>query len=114
MDTVCETTDAPIPVDRPPPGFQQFLWPREEWSLGSDPSLFDFAKELPGWFPWAHGGQPVDPPSQPVSPILQSSLADSVITNVGLSREESNTPSEAVVTIHTIGDALPVGTDSMR
>ena len=112
MDTVCATTDAPIPVVRPPPGFWQFSWPREEWRPGGDPSLFDFAKELPGWFPWGYGGQPVDPPTLPVSPILQSSLDDSVIANVGSSREESNTPAEAVIATQTVGDALPVRTDS--
>ena len=112
MDTLCATTDAPIPVVRPPPGFWQFSWPREEWGPGGDPSLFDFAKELPDWFPWGYGGQPVDPPSLPVSPILQSSLDNSFIVNVGSSREESNTPSEAVIATQTVGDALPVGTDS--
>ena len=113
MDIVCATTDAPIPVVRHPPGFRQFSWPREEWGPGGDPSLFDFAKELPGWFSWGYGGQPVDPPSLPVSPILQSSLDDSVIANVGSSREESNTPSEAVIATQTVRNALPVGMDSV-
>ena len=112
MDTVCAMTGAHIPVIRPPPGFRQFSWPREEWGLGGDPSLFDFAKELPGWFPWVYGGQLVDPPSLPVSPILQSSLDDSVVANVGSSREKSNTPSEAVVATQTVRDTLPIGTDS--
>ena len=110
MVTVCATPNAPIPVVRPAPGFRQFSWPRDEWGLGGDPSLFDFAKELPGWFPWGYGGQPVDLPSLPVSPILQGSLDDSVITNVGSSREESNTQSEAVVATQTVGDALLVET----
>ena len=55
MDTGCATTDTPAPIIRPPPGFQQFSWPREEWNIGGDPSLFNFAKELPGWFPWLYG-----------------------------------------------------------
>ena len=113
MDTVCATTNITAPVVRPPPGFRQFSWPREEWSGGVEPSLFDFAKELPGWFPWRNGGQLVDPPSLPVSPILQSSLDDSVIANVGSSREENDTPSEAVVVTQPVGDALPVETESM-
>ena len=75
--------------------------------------MFDFAKELPGWFPWRYGNQPVDPPSLPVSPILQSSVDDSVIANVGSSREESIIPSETVIDTQSVGDALPVKTDSM-
>ena len=102
----------PIPVVRPPPGFLQFSWPREEWGLDGDPSLFNFSKELPGWFPWGYGGQSVDPPLLPVSPILPSSLDDSVVTNLGSSREESNTPSEAVIATQTVGHALPVGMGS--
>ena len=58
------------------------------------------------------GGQSVDLPSRPVSPMLQDSLDDLVVADVGSSREESNTPSEAVVDTHTVGDALPVGMDS--
>ena len=77
-----------------------------------DPSLFNFSKELPSWFPWGYGGQSVDPPSLPISPILQDSLDDSVVANVGSSREESSTPSEAVIATQTVVDALPVGMDS--
>ena len=105
-------TDVPIPVLRPPPGCWQLSWPREECGSDGDPSLFNFSKELPGWFPWGYGGQSVDPPSLPISPILQNSLDDSVLANVGSSREESNTPSEAVIATHTVVDALPVGMDS--
>ena len=71
MDIVSAETDVPIPVLRPPPGFRQFSWPRDEWGLDGDPSLFNFSKELPGWFLWGYGGQSVDPPSLPISPILQ-------------------------------------------
>ena len=89
MDTVCATTDITAPIVRPPPGFRQF-------------------SGLPGWFPWRYGEQPVDQTSLPVSPILQGSLDDSVIANVG----SSNTPSETVVVTQPVGDALPVETDS--
>ena len=82
MDTIGATTDISAPIVRPPLGFRQFSWPREEWSVDGKPSLFDFAKELPGWFPWRYGEQPVDPPSLPVSPIPPGSLDDSVIANV--------------------------------
>ena len=91
---------------------RQFSWPREKWSVGGETSLFDFAAGLPGWFPWSYGEQPVDPPSLPVSPILQSGLDDSVITNVGSSRKESNTPSDTVVVTQPVGDTLLVETDS--
>ena len=40
MDIVSATTDVPIAVVRPPPGFRQFSWPREEWGPDGDPSLF--------------------------------------------------------------------------
>ena len=56
MDTGGVMTVMPTPIVPPPPGFQQFSWPREEWSVGGDASLFDFAKELPGWFPWSFVG----------------------------------------------------------
>ena len=75
--------------------------------------MFDFAKGIPGWFPWRYGEQPVDPHSLPVRPILQGSLDDSVIANVGSSREESNTPFETVVVTKPVGDALRVETSSM-
>ena len=83
MDIVRAETDLPIPVIRPPPGFRKFSWPREEWGPDGDLPLFSFSKELPGWFPWGYGGQSVDPPSLPISPILQNSLDDSVVANVG-------------------------------
>ena len=69
MDTGCATEDITAPVVPPPPGFRQFSWPREEWRLGGEQSLF----------PWRYGEQPVDPPSLTVSPIFQGSLDDSVI-----------------------------------
>ena len=77
-----------------------------------DLSLFDFSKELLSWFPWGYRGQSVYPPSLPISPILQNSLSDSVIANVGSSREESNTPSETVIATQTVVEALPFGMDS--
>ena len=85
MNIVSATTDAPMPVVRPPPGFGS--------SHGHERSGGQMLTRLclTGWCPWVYGGQPVDPPSLPVSPILQSSLNDSVIANEGSSREESNT-----------------------
>ena len=85
MDIVSAETDVPIPVLRPPPGFLPFSWTREDWGPNGDLSLFNFSRELPGWFPWGYGGQSVDPPSLPISPILQDSLDDSVVANVGSS-----------------------------
>ena len=111
MDTVCATNDITAPIVQPPPGFRQFSWPREEWSVGGEPSLFDFAKGLPGWFPWIYGEQPVDLLSLPVLPILPGSWDDSVIA-VESSREESNTLSETVVVTQPVGDALRVEMDS--
>ena len=111
MDPDGATEDITTTVVPPPPGFRQFSWPREEWSVGSEQSLLDFAKGLPGWFPWRYGEQPVDPPSLPLSPILQESLDDSVIANVGSSRDESSAPSETVVITQPVGDALRVETN---
>ena len=93
MDIVSVETDVPNSVLRPPPGFRPFSWPWEKRGTDGDPSLFNFSKELPGWFPWGYGGQSVDPPSLPISPIIQDSLDDSVVVNVGSSREEPSTPS---------------------
>ena len=115
MDIMNAEPDVPEPdraVLRPPPQFRKFSLPRKEWGPDGDPSLFDFSKELPGWFPWGYRGQVVDPPSLPISPILQNSLDDSVVANVGSSMEESNTPSEAVIATQTVVDAFPVGMDA--
>ena len=80
--------------------------------MGGDPSLFNFAKELPGWFPWSFGGLPVDLPSLPVSPIIPDSLDDSVTANMGSSREESNTLLEVVVVAPSVGDVILDVTDA--
>ena len=77
-----------------------------EWAPDGDPSLFEFSRELTGWLPWKYRGQSVH---LPISPVLRDSLDDSVATNVGSSREESNTTSEAVVPAPTVVDAFPVG-----
>ena len=106
------TMDTPNPIISPPPGFQQFSLPWEDWAVGGDPLLFNFAKELPGWFPWSLGGLSVDLPPLPVSPILPDSLDDSVTANMGSSREESNTPSEIVVVAPSVGDVIPDVTDA--
>ena len=45
MDTVEQTTDAadtPPTSIPPPPGFSQFSWPYEDWSVGDGQSLFTF------------------------------------------------------------------------
>ena len=49
MDTLggtTDTTDTPATIIPPPPGFQQFSWPSEDWRVGDEPSLFTFTKEL--------------------------------------------------------------------
>ena len=69
MDSVEAVLGVPVPVLRPP-GFENFSWPREEWGPDGDPLLFDFSRELPGWFPWQYRGQSVDPTSLPISPVL--------------------------------------------
>ena len=111
MDISIAEPDVPIPVLQPPPGFLHFSWPWEEWGPDGDPSLFDFSKELPGWFPWGYRGQSVDPPSLPISPIIHDSLDDSVVANVGSSRDESNTRSEANNVPKTVVEAMPLGMD---
>ena len=112
MDSVEEVLDKPVPVIRPPPGFQSFSWPREEWSMDGGASLFDFSRELPGWLSGGYDDQSVDPPSLPISLVLRDSLDDSVAANVGSSREDSNTISEDVVAAPTVMKTLPVETDS--
>ena len=112
MDTIGAATELSGPIVPPPLGFRQFSWPREKWSVGGEPSLFDFAMGLPGWLPWCYGIQPVNPPSLPVSPVLQGGLDDSVIANEGSSREESNITSHTIVVAQAVGDALLVEMDS--
>ena len=66
IDTVRGTTDAtdtPSTIIPPPPGFSQFSWPYEDWSVGDEPSLSTFTKALPGWFPGIAGGLLVDMPA---------------------------------------------------
>ena len=53
---------------------------------------------------WSASALMVDLPPLPVSPIIPDSLDDSVIANMGSSREESNTPSEVVVVAPSVGD----------
>ena len=100
MDTGGAMTDTLAPIIPPAPGFRKFSWPREEWKVDGDPSLFNLTKELPGWFPWSSRVLPVD---LPLSPIVPDSLDDSVIANMGSSREKSNTRSEVVV-VPPVGD----------
>ena len=101
-----DTTDMPAPIIPPLPGFRQFSWPYEDWSVGDDPSLFTFTTELSGWFPGNSGGLLVDMPSLPLSPIVPDSLDDSVTANMGSSREKSITPSEVVVIGPPVRSAL--------
>ena len=44
-------TDVSAPIVPPPLGFCQFSWPREDWQVGGDSSLFTVDEELPGWPP---------------------------------------------------------------
>ena len=41
MDSVEAVIDVPVPVLRPPPGFERFSWPWEEWGPNGNPPLFD-------------------------------------------------------------------------
>ena len=105
MVTEDVTTDVSSPIVPPPPGLCQFSWPREDWQVGGDSSLFTVDEELPGWSPWHSGGLLVDLPLLPLSPIVLDRSDDSVTAQVGSSREESSTPSEALVDTSSVGDA---------
>ena len=107
-----DATDTPPTIIPPPPGFSQFSWSFEDWSVGDEPSIFTFTEELPGWFPGISGGLPVDMSSPPLSPIVPDSSDDSVSAIMGSSREESITPSEVIVIGPSVGDVLPVATDA--
>ena len=115
MYTVVEmtdTTDMPPTIIPPPPGYSQFSWPHEDWSVGDGQSLCTFTKDLPGWFPDNSGGLPVDMPSLLVSPIIPDSSDDSVTTIMRSSREELFTPSVVVVIEPPVGDVHPVPMDA--
>ena len=84
MDVSIEVSDVPVPVLPPPPGFERFSWPTAVGGPGGDPSLFDFSAELPR----GCVGQSRDPPSLPISPILSVTPDDSLVTNLGSSRDE--------------------------
>ena len=79
--------------------------------MGGDSSLFTVDEELPGWSPCSSGGMLVDLPLLPLSPIVLDSSDDSVAAQVGSSREESSTPSEAVVAASSVEDAPAEVTD---
>ena len=83
------TMDTSAAVVPPPPGYRQFLWPRDDWMVGSDTSLDTEVEVFPGGSPCRAAGLPVDPPSLLVSPIVLDSSDDSVAVQVGSSREES-------------------------
>ena len=110
MDIMNAEPNVPIPVLRPPSRVSAIFMATGGVGPDGDPSLFEFSNELPGWFPWGYRRQSVDPPSLPISPILQNSIDDSVIANVGSAKQESNT--QAVIPTQIVGDALPVVMDS--
>ena len=110
MDVSVEVPDVAAPVFQPPPGFERFSWPKDEWGPGSDPSLFDFSVELPGWFPWRYIGQSADPPSLP---ILSVTPDDSVVANVGSSRDEPDTPSGTDYLPDPVVESSLSGTDTL-
>ena len=112
MDSVEEVLDEPAPVIQPPPGFQRFSWPREEWGTNGGVSLFDFSRELHGWLSGQYDTQSVDSPSLPISPVLRDNLDTSVAANVGSSREDSNAISDDVVAAPTVMRTLLFETDS--
>ena len=117
MDTVGETTDStdtPPTIIPPPPGFSQFSWPYEEWSVGDGQSLFMFTKDLPGWCPDYSGGLPVVVSSLPLSLIVPDSSDDSVTATMGSSRDESITPSEVVLIVPPIGEVRSGPTAELR
>ena len=101
---VTDSTDPPPTIIPPPPGFSQFSWPYEDWSVNDGQSLFTFTKDPPGWFPDNPGGLPVVVPSLPSSPIAPDSADDSVTATMGSSRDESIIPSEVVVIVPPVGD----------
>ena len=90
MDESGEISVVPEAVLPPPPGFEQFSW-LTAVGRGGDPSLFDFSAELPKWFPGGWAGQSHDPPVLQISPILSDTLDDSLVANVGSSRDEPET-----------------------
>ena len=83
MDVSTEVSDTHVPVLPPPPGFKCFSWPKATGGPGSDPSLFDFSAELPGWFPMGLVETSGEPPSLPISPILRTSSRDEPDTSSG-------------------------------
>ena len=55
--------------------------------------LFDVSAELPGWFPMGLVESSGDPPSLPISPILNNTPEKSVVGSPASSRDEPDTPS---------------------
>ena len=92
MDDSGEISFVPEAVLPPPPGFEQFSW-LTAVGQGGDPSLFDFSAELPKWLHGGWAGQSRDPPALSISPILNDTPDDSLVTNVGSSRDEPDMPS---------------------
>ena len=104
MGETIDCTDAPITIIPPPPGFSQFPWPYEDWSVNDGQSLFTFTKDPPGWVPDSPRGRPVVVPSLPLLLIAPDSADDSVTATLGSSRDELIFPSEVGVMVPPLGD----------
>ena len=92
MDVSAKVSYSDVPVLPPPPSFECFAWPNATGGSGSDPYLFDFSAELPGWFPLGLVGTSGDQPSLQISPILSNTPEESVVGSPASSREEPDMP----------------------
>ena len=104
MGETIACTDTPPTIIPPPPGFSQFSWPYEDWSVNDGQSLSTFTKDPPGCVPDIPEGRPVVVPSLPLSPIAPVSADASVTATMGSSRDESIFPSEVGVMVPPLGD----------
>ena len=88
----------------PPPGFSQFSWPFDDWSVSNEQSRFAFNVDSRGCAPDVIAGRPgVEPPLK-LSPITLVGAADSVSATTGSSGPESVCPPEVGVLVSTLVD----------
>ena len=99
-----DSSDAFPNILPPPPGFSQFSWPFDDWSVTNEQSRFAFNEDSRSCSPDVIAGRPgVEPPLQ-LSPITPVGADDAVTVITGSSDPESVCPPEVEVLVSPLVD----------